>query len=361
MKRVAVFLDAGYFWVQLGNILSGSFTYRALVDVDYDKLRQKMLDEVASQFGADCPLLRIYWYDGPGTGGTKTSEHRAIDKLDDFKLRLGTRNGGGQQKGVDGLIIADIINLTQQKAITHALLITGDSDITPGVVAAQGMGLRAHLLSLGSAAATSPYLAAEADFKRSWGVAEASIFAKAVAPAKTAVIPPTPVPSAGMPTPVPSAPMPAPGAATPIAAAVMSAPGAVTPGVAAAMSAPGAVTPTPTPAVAMPTSGAAASVPAAPASGAVLHGTTVSAAIAPQVAAAVAETAAGLAPFALAAYAQMQSGPLAAQLAAIAGAKTGAVPLDIDKCLLTVARVSLGRSLLTSETRTLRAEFRKLL
>lgn len=347
MKRVAVFLDAGYFWVQLGNILSGSFTYRALVDVDYDKLRQKMLDEVASQFGADCPLLRIYWYDGPGTGGTKTSEHRAIDKLDDFKLRLGTRNGGGQQKGVDGLIIADIINLTQQKAITHALLITGDSDITPGVVAAQGMGLRAHLLSLGSAAATSPYLAAEADFKRSWGVAEASIFAKAVAPAKTAVIPPTPVPSAGMPTPVPSAPMPAPGAATPIAAAVMSAPGAVTP--------------TPTPAVAMPTSGAAASVPAAPASGAVLHGTTVSAAIAPQVAAAVAETAAGLAPFALAAYAQMQSGPLAAQLAAIAGAKTGAVPLDIDKCLLTVARVSLGRSLLTSETRTLRAEFRKLL
>lgn len=338
MKRVAVFLDAGYFWVQLGNILSGSFTYRALVDVDYDKLRQKMLDEVASQFGADCPLLRIYWYDGPGTGGTKTSEHRAIDKLDDFKLRLGTRNGGGQQKGVDGLIIADIINLTQQKAITHALLITGDSDITPGVVAAQGMGLRAHLLSLGSAAATSPYLAAEADFKRSWGVAEASIFAKAVAPAKTAVIPPTPVPSA---------PMPAPGAATPIAAAVMSAPGAVTP--------------TPTPAVAMPTSGAAASVPAAPASGAVLHGTTVSAAIAPQVAAAVAETAAGLAPFALAAYAQMQSGPLAAQLAAIAGAKTGAVPLDIDKCLLTVARVSLGRSLLTSETRTLRAEFRKLL
>lgn len=356
MKRVAVFLDAGYFWVQLGNILSGSFTYRALVDVDYDKLRQKMLDEVASQFGADCPLLRIYWYDGPGTGGTKTSEHRAIDKLDDFKLRLGTRNGGGQQKGVDGLIIADIINLTQQKAITHALLITGDSDITPGVVAAQGMGLRAHLLSLGSAAATSPYLAAEADFKRSWGVAEASIFAKAVAPAKTAVIPPTPVPSAAMPVP---------GAATPVAAAVMAAPGTVTPGVAAAMSAPGAVTPTP--AVAMPTSGAAASVPAAPASGAVLHGTTVSAAIAPQVAAAatapapVAETAAGLAPFALAAYAQMQSGPLAAQLAAIAGAKTGPVPLDIDKCLLTVARVSLGRSLLTSETRTLRAEFRKLL
>lgn len=292
MKQVAVFLDAGYFWVQLGNILSGSFTYRALVEVDYDKLRQTMLDEVARQFGVDCPLLRIYWYDGPGTGGSKTPEHRAIDKLDDFKLRLGTRNGGGQQKGVDGLIIADIINLTQQKAITHALLITGDSDITPGVVAAQGMGLRAHLLSLGSAAATSPYLAAEADFKRSWGIVEASTFASAVAPARSAATIPTMV--------------------------------------------------------------------------AVSSGVTASVAATPQVAASavvalIAETAAGLAPCALAAYKQMQSGSMATQLAAIAGTKTGALPPDIDKCLLTVARGLLGRSLLASEKPTLREEFRKLL
>jgi len=114
-----------------------------------------MLSEVEKQFGADCHFLRVYWYDGPGTNG-KTTEHHAIDKLDDFKLRLGTRNGVGTQKGVDGLIIADLISLTQQRAITHAMLITGDSDITPGVVAAQGMGLRAHLLSLGSSVATSP-------------------------------------------------------------------------------------------------------------------------------------------------------------------------------------------------------------
>jgi hypothetical protein len=137
-----------------------------------------MLDEMKAQF-PDCDFLRVYWYDGPGNAG-KSAEHVAIEKLDDFKLRLGTRNSLGTQKGVDGLIIADIISLTQQKAITHALLVTGDSDIAPGVIAAQGMGLRAHLLSIGPSVATSPYLAAEADFKRSWAQAEVSKFASAV-------------------------------------------------------------------------------------------------------------------------------------------------------------------------------------
>lgn len=196
MKRVAVFLDAGYFWVQLCNVLLGAYHTRAEVIVDYEELRKLMLAEVVRQFGADCQLLRVYWYDGPGTGG-KTREHNAIDSLDDFKLRLGTRNGVGSQKGVDGLIIADLISLTQQRAISHALLISGDADITPGIVAAQGMGLRAHLLSLGSTSATSPYLAAEVDLKQNWGLAEAGAFAKAnmgtvsSAPASLATAPKT--------------------------------------------------------------------------------------------------------------------------------------------------------------------------
>lgn len=79
---------------------------------------------------------------------------------------------------MDGLVIADLISLTQQRAITHALLITGDADITPGIIAAQSMGLRVHLLSLGSSAATSPYLAAEVDLKRCWGKEEMARFAQ---------------------------------------------------------------------------------------------------------------------------------------------------------------------------------------
>ncbi|MCS4511221.1 NYN domain-containing protein [Xylophilus ampelinus] len=94
---------------------------------------------------------------------------------------MGTRNIPGQQKGVDGLMIADLISLTQQRAISAALLVSGDADTAPGVVAAQGMGLRVHLLSLGTTAATSPLLAAEVDMKRSWALADVAMFASQTA------------------------------------------------------------------------------------------------------------------------------------------------------------------------------------
>lgn len=197
MKRVAAFIDAGYFWVQVCTVLSGKYTSRGAATLDYNALRAVMLEELKAQF-VDCDLLRVYWYDGPGKNG-KSAEHIAIEELDDFKLRLGTRNFVGNQKGVDGLIIADIISLTQQKAISHALLVTGDADIAPGIIAAQGMGLRAHLLSIGPAAATSPYLAAEADFKRSWNLPEVGRFAAPVV-VPDAYIPPSAVAPTGTPT-----------------------------------------------------------------------------------------------------------------------------------------------------------------
>jgi hypothetical protein len=37
MKRVAVFLDAGYFWVQLCTVILGKYTVRTEVNVDYEK------------------------------------------------------------------------------------------------------------------------------------------------------------------------------------------------------------------------------------------------------------------------------------------------------------------------------------
>src|SRR3546814_4680835 len=72
------------------------------------------------------------------------SSHVAIDDLDDFKLRLGTRNTYGDQKAVDGLIIADLVSLAQSRAIASAIVVSGDADLTPGVMAAQGLGMRVH-------------------------------------------------------------------------------------------------------------------------------------------------------------------------------------------------------------------------
>lgn len=163
MNRVAVFVDAGYFWVQACHAVLGRQGKRDEISVDYAELRQHLLDAVAKQTQS-AEVLRVYWYDGPGQSG-KGPDHKSIDDLDDFKLRLGTRNTSGQQKAVDGLIIADILSLTQSRAITSAVLISGDADLTPGVTAAQAMGLRVHLVILEPKTATSPYLAAEADSK----------------------------------------------------------------------------------------------------------------------------------------------------------------------------------------------------
>lgn len=166
MRRVAVFVDAGYFWVQATNIILGEKSQRNQLAIDYNSLHVELIKQTKEQF-SDADLLRVYWYDGPGPDG-KTPDHHSIEELNDFKLRLGTRNGVGAQKAVDGLIIADMISLAQSKAISDALLVSGDADLTPGVIAAQNLGIRVHLLSIGSLVATSPYLKSEVDYKHHW-------------------------------------------------------------------------------------------------------------------------------------------------------------------------------------------------
>ena len=95
-------------------------------------------------------------------------------------MRLGTLNGVGEQKAVDGLIIADMIGLAQSRVITDALLVSGDADLTPGVLAAQNLGVRVHLLSMGPPEATSPYLKAEVDCKFFWRDESITTFAAPV-------------------------------------------------------------------------------------------------------------------------------------------------------------------------------------
>jgi hypothetical protein len=188
VARFAVFVDAGYFWVQtISAVIGTPHGVRADVIVDFPKLHDDLLDQIRS-FRETSDLLRVYWYDGPGPRG-KGSDHVSIDELDDFKLRLGVRNNQGQQKAVDGLIIADILSLAQSKAIDTAFLISGDADLAPGVIAAQALGLRVHIGVLAPKSSTSHYLASEADkkfyFPQSWALG----FARLAGPSLAAATP----------------------------------------------------------------------------------------------------------------------------------------------------------------------------
>lgn len=177
MERVAIFVDAGYFWVQVSHIIFGEKRNRDDIVLDAKSMRHSLLRETKKQF-PNYALLRIYWYDGYGDNGLPTQQHKELSRLDDIKMRFGTRNKNGEQKGVDGLLMADLIVLAQNKAISSALIISGDGDLVPGINAAQTLGVRIHRLEINSYKASSPYLRECVDKNCVWDNKSIQEFAK---------------------------------------------------------------------------------------------------------------------------------------------------------------------------------------
>ena len=144
MNRIAVFVDAGYFYASASELLFGTPLRRGELRLANAEFAQ-YLGHIAETIGG-CPLLRIYWYDGTNSG--PTAAHLAMAYLDNVKLRLGFVNQSGEQKGVDGLIFSDLTNLARNRAISDALLLAGDEDLRVGVQQAQEHGIRVHLLGV---------------------------------------------------------------------------------------------------------------------------------------------------------------------------------------------------------------------
>jgi hypothetical protein len=150
------------------------------------------------------PLLRIYWYDGTSTG--PSSQHLALAHLPRVKVRLGFVNSVGEQKGVDSLIVTDMIALARNRAMTDAVLLSGDEDLRVGVQQAQELGVRIHLLGIKpSRGSQSLFLLQEADTTHEWDVSDLrSFLAIREAPAP-APAPAPAAPASGQPA-VPAAP-----------------------------------------------------------------------------------------------------------------------------------------------------------
>src|SRR5207248_4377442 len=85
-------------------------------------------------------------YDG-ARRGDPAPDQLAVAHRPRVKLRLGrmTRHG---QKGVDALIMLDLITLARERAMSTAYLISGDEDIREGVAVAQQTGVRVVLLGV---------------------------------------------------------------------------------------------------------------------------------------------------------------------------------------------------------------------
>jgi hypothetical protein len=94
------------------------------------------------------PGLRTYWYDSAEDSVGPSERQRKIGRIDDVKLRLGRRAPDGRQKGVDGLILRDLMTMGRQQSISHAFLLSGDGDLVEGVRVAQDAGVHVTLMSI---------------------------------------------------------------------------------------------------------------------------------------------------------------------------------------------------------------------
>ena len=175
MDRNAVFIDAGYFWVQISQILFGEKRRRVDIDLNPRLMRESLLRQV-KRISPETRTLRIYWYDGLGPNGLPTEQHKEIGRLADIKLRYGTVNSAGQQKGVDGLLMADLIALSQNRAIVTAVICSGDADLVPGINDSQMLGVRVHRLGIHGPGGASPILCEEVDDNSEWPIGEIMAF-----------------------------------------------------------------------------------------------------------------------------------------------------------------------------------------
>jgi NYN domain-containing protein len=137
VDRCALFVDASYMLADGAMAVHGT-RRRDSVSWDYAGLL-KLLSGLCSD-GTGLPLLRCYWYEAT-VEGRRTSEHDALADLAHLKLRLG-RLRPGRREGVESEMHRDLIALAKNGAITEAVVVSGDEDLTEVISEVQELGVR---------------------------------------------------------------------------------------------------------------------------------------------------------------------------------------------------------------------------
>lgn len=145
-NRYCVFVDAGYLYMAGGQACLGAGD-RGSIFLDVESF-VPALSELCNGLVLDGRgrWLRTYWYDG-AVRGIPHGIHEAIGLLPRVKLRIG-RLVNHEQKGVDSLIVRDLVILAERQAISTAFLLGGDEDLREGVREAQDRGVEVVLLGI---------------------------------------------------------------------------------------------------------------------------------------------------------------------------------------------------------------------
>lgn len=160
MFRLAIFVDGAY----LDKVAQKNDVW-----VDYEKLSSEIHSRVSARTpDAPVDLLRTYYYNGLPYQSDHPSEREkehfqrrrrfydVLERLPSFAVRLGVvkyrgKNKQGrpiyQQKQVDLLLGLDFALLSSKRSITHAAVVTGDSDMVPALEVAQREGIAVWLFT----------------------------------------------------------------------------------------------------------------------------------------------------------------------------------------------------------------------
>jgi len=154
MARLAIFIDAGY--------LTALAEKEFRIWINYEKLPAEILANVQAKTPEPLDLLRTYYYDCLPYQSSHPTRDEAqrfarrrsffefLGRLPRFTVREGRLkfrglDGAGkpifQQKRVDLMLGLDFALLSGKRQITHAAIVTGDSDLLPALEAARLEGL----------------------------------------------------------------------------------------------------------------------------------------------------------------------------------------------------------------------------
>ena len=146
MRRWALFVDAGWLFAGGSTAAFGGSLKRSQIQWKPDELIPALTAAGRELVSGEAELLRTYWYDG-SPNRLPTGTQLEVARQSDVKLRLGRTSRQGQ-KGVDGLIIHDLITHAYRRTIDDAVVISGDEDLLDAIESAQANGTRVHLLEI---------------------------------------------------------------------------------------------------------------------------------------------------------------------------------------------------------------------
>jgi len=143
VDRCALFVDAGYVLADGAQAVHGT-RRRESVSWDYPGLLNLLAGLAMER--SRLPLLRCYWYDST-VEGRRSSDHDALADLPGVKLRL-AKMRPGRREGVEGEIHRDLTTLARNKAVSDAMVVSGEEDLAQVIADVQDLGMRVTLLHI---------------------------------------------------------------------------------------------------------------------------------------------------------------------------------------------------------------------